>query len=455
VKIIPDFFLLRSRKSGFNTAAYPWVWVLAFLTFIPSTACPQKATRSMADYIVAVVNNEVITAIEIQQRINQITENAKRSGEKTPSAPQLRQQVLDNLIEERSILSLGREAGLKVEEQDVQRAINLIATQNQISTSQLKDQIQQEGMNYSRFVENIANQILVERYREREVLRRIDVSDMEIDSYIQKIRSNKSTAADIKYNIAQILIAIPEGSSKTEITKRQARAQYVLKKALNQENFAQLVAQFNEDKTLPPSGEMGLKATAQIPDLFLIKIQSLQTGEVLPELVRSGAGLHVLKVVERRESAAIPIPQTLVRHILLRTIDPGQRQAAIQSLLQMRIQIIKGDRTFESFAREFSEDGSANKGGNLGWSSPGLFVPEFEQAINKLPIGGVSGPVISRFGVHLIQVVERRDQLIERKQLREQARNALRQAKYETTYQEWLKEIRARVYLELRDPPES
>lgn len=429
--------------------------VILLLAQITHHAHSQGASSGVADYIVAIVNNEVITEAEVQQRIHQFSETAKRSGEKVPETSQLRHQILESLIEERAMLSLARETGIKIEEHETQRAINYLASQNQISITELRNRVTQDGMDYKRFIANIQDQMLVERYRDREVTRRIEVSEADIDSYIQKLQGNKPPSPEMQFNLGQILIAVPENATPTEIKKIQTKAQNVLNKAREGVNFANLVGQFSDDKLLPSSGEMGLKPSDQIPDTFLSHIKKLESGQVSPELIRSGAGFHILKLIDRRESTTIPIPQTQVKHILIRTPDTTKRQAAVQSLTQMRGQIIRRNRTFESFAREYSEDGSAANGGDLGWAGPGMFVPEFEQAMNKLPKGGISGPVISRFGVHLIQVIDRRFQAIERKEVREKAQAYLRQEKYDQTYRDWLKEIRNRVYLELRESPES
>lgn len=431
-----------------------WRIILTVILILASFhAWSQNIKSQLADYILAIVNQEVITAAEVQQRLNQFVDNAQQAGEQTPAPEQLHKQILDNLIDERAMLSLARDTGIKVEEHEVQRSINYIASQNQITVPELQLKVTQAGTDYKRFVANIQDQMLIERYREREVVRRIDVSDADIEAYIQKIQGNKPTPPQIYFNIAQILVSTPENAPANNIKKNELKAKNILEKAIQGVPFADLAAQFSDDKSLPPSGEMGLKESEQIPEIFLSRINHLQSGQVLPELVRSPAGFHIIKVVQKQISSAIPVPQTWVKHILLRSTDASKRQAAIQSLMQMRAQIIRGSRTFESFAREYSQDGSAATGGDLGWAGPGMFVPEFEQAMNKLPKGGISGPVVSRFGVHLIHVVDRRQEFIERKSLYEKSRAILRQEKYEETYRLWLKEIRNRVYIELRDAP--
>jgi peptidyl-prolyl cis-trans isomerase SurA len=209
----------------------------------------------------------------------------------------------------------------------------------------------------------------------------------------------------------------------------------------------------SEDSNRARGGEVGLRPASRLPDLFVEQVRGLRPGEVAPELLRTGAGFHVLKLVERRDTTGVRITQTRARHILLRPSAQLSVELAGQRLADMRAQIERGSSNFESLARQFSEDASAAQGGDLGWANPGTFVPEFEEAMNRLGVGGLSQPVVSRFGVHLIEVVERRESTLDAKQVREQASNAVREQKYEQAYLEWVKDLRSRAYVELRDPP--
>jgi peptidyl-prolyl cis-trans isomerase SurA len=211
--------------------------------------------------------------------------------------------------------------------------------------------------------------------------------------------------------------------------------------------------ELSEDSNRTRGGEIGLRPAARLPDLFVEQVRGLRPGDVSPTVLRSGAGLHVLKLIERRDSSGVRVTQTRARHILLRPSPQLSADLARQRLLDMRTQIERGSNSFEALARQFSEDGSAAQGGDLGWVNPGAFVPEFEEAMGRLAVGGLSQPVTSRFGIHLIEVVDRRETTLDAKQLREQARNALREQKFEEAYLEWTKELRSRAYVEMREPP--
>jgi peptidyl-prolyl cis-trans isomerase SurA len=257
----------------------------------------------------------------------------------------------------------------------------------------------------------------------------------------------------VEYNIAQILVTVREGAAEAEVATRRARAESALLRVRGGEAFDAVARQISEDANKEKGGEIGLKPADRLPDVFLEVVRSLKSGEIAPTLLKTDAGFHVLKLLDRRDGQAVKVTQTRARHILLRPSAQVAAEAAARRLNEFKRQIESGARRFEELAREFSEDGSAPQGGELGWSSPGNFVPEFEEAMNKLPVGGLSAPVASRFGVHLIQVVERRDVALDTKQLREQARAALREQKFEEAYNEWVRDLRSRAYIEMREPP--
>ncbi len=426
----------------------------AVLFCATATLCRAQAPAKprMADYIVAVVNQESVTAFEVRQRVQRIRADAQRTGSSLPAADQLERDVLDSLIDERAILSQAREAGMRVDDNDVDRALANIAAQNQISVVILRDRMVAEGMDFSRFRANVREQIIVERMREREVSQRVRITDTEVEDYIEKQRGER--AGEVEYNIAQILITVPEGASAAVVSERRAQAEAALARVRGGEDFAALAKAISQDGNRERGGEIGLRPADRLPDLFLEAVRPLSSGSLAPGVLRSGAGFHVLKLIERRDGSAFRVTQTRARHILLRVNDASNRDAAVRQMREWRAQIDRGARRFEDLARERSEDGSAPSGGDLGWASPGQFVPEFEQAMNRLALGGVSEPVVSRFGVHLIQVMERREVALDNKQLRDQARAALREQKFEEAYGEWLKEMRSRAYVERREAPQ-
>lgn len=416
---------------------------------VPAAA---PAAPRTADYIAAVVNQELVTAVEVEQRIAQARENAQRANQRLPPDAELRRQALNVLIEERAILSHAREVSAKVDDPELDRAVASVAAQNQLTLPQLRERLAREGMDYARFRASLRDQLLVERVREREVTSRIIVTDGEIDAFIERERG--AAAAERQLNIAQVLIPVPEGASEAVLAERRAVAERAQARVRAGEDFAKVAREMSEDANKERGGEIGLRPLARLPDIFVSAVQGLQPGQVAPQLLRSGAGFHLLKLVEATEGGAFRVTQTRARHILLRPSAQLGADAAARQLAEFKRLVQAGTRRFEDLARERSEDGSAERGGDLGWSSPGAYVPEFEEAMSKLAIGGISDPVQSRFGFHLIQVMERREVALDPKQLREQARAALREQKFEQAYNDWVRDLRSRAYVEVRDAPQ-
>ena len=414
-------------------------------------AAGHGASAQSGDYIVAVVNQELVTAGEVQQRLARIRDEATRSRAPLPPVATLRQQVVDSLIDERVLVTNARDIGVKVDEAEVDRAVANVALQNQLSAAQLRDRLAKEGIVYAKFRDTIRDQMMVERVREREVVGRIRISDAEIDALLAQRR--EAAGANSEFNVAQILIPVPDGTSIAAAAQRREQALAALVRVRAGEDFATVAREVSEDGNRAQGGEIGLRPADRLPDLFVKAMQGLKPGEIAPELIRSGAGFHVLKLIERKDAGPFTVQQTRARHILLRPSAELSADAATRRLTQFKRDIQAGTRTFEQLARANSEDGSAALGGDLGWTSPGAFVPEFEDAIAALPIGGISDPVTTRFGIHLIQVVERRQVELDVRQQREQARNVLREQKFEGAYAEWLRDLRGRAYIELREPP--
>lgn len=420
----------------------------------PATTLPVGRTPAPmrpGDFIVAIVNQELVTNGELEQRLNAVRQNAARSNAQLPPPVQLRQQVLDALIDERVQITHARESSQRVEDAEVDRAVANVALQNQLTMPLLRERLAAEGLDYGRFRTSIREQLLVERIREREVQERIKMTDGEIEAVLEKQRAQAGKATE--YNIAQILVTVPDGASEAVVAQRRARAEAAFARVRGGEAFDAVAKEISEDGNRAQGGVIGLRPADRLPDVFVAHVREVKAGEIAPTLLRSGAGFHVLKVVEKRDPGPFAVTQTRARHILLRLSPQLSREAAARRLAEFKREIRAGTKTFEQLARENSEDGSAAQGGELGWMASGQFVPEFEEAMNALPIGGLSDPVVSRFGVHLIQVVERRQQQLDAKQQREQAKNVLREQKFEDAYNDWLRELRARAYIEMREPP--
>jgi peptidyl-prolyl cis-trans isomerase SurA len=416
----------------------------------PAHAQPSRSART-GDYIAVVVNQELVTAGEVQRRLDTARAEAARAGQRLPPETELRQQVMDSLIDERVIITNARESGVRIDEPDIDRAVQNVAAQNQITPAVLRERLRAEGIDYSRFRSQLRDQLMMERLREREVYRRIQVSDEEVDKFLAERRS--AAQGEAETNIAQILVPVPEGTTPEAEALLLQRAQAALQRVRDGEDFAKVVLEVSADPNRETGGALGLRPASRLPDAFVEATRGLAAGQVAPELLRTGAGFHVLKVVERRDAGEPRVTQTRARHVLLRPSAQLTAEVASRRLADYKRQIEAGTRKFEDIARQFSEDGSAAAGGDLGWNGPGVMVPEFEVAMDALPLGGLSAPVPSRFGVHLIQVLERRQVAVDPKALREQARNVLREQRFDQAYLDWTKEMRARAYVEMREPP--
>jgi peptidyl-prolyl cis-trans isomerase SurA len=327
-----------------------------------------------------------------------------------------------------------------------------VATQNQISLTELRKRLAAEGMDFSRFRKNLRDQILLERVREREMQLRIKISDADIDAFLEKQR--QKSGGKIEYNVAQILVTVPDNATEEVVKERRLRAEAALARIKAGEAFETVALEVSEDPSKVNGGAMGLRSLDRWPDIFAESVKDLKPGDVSPTVLRTGAGFHVIKLAERHDQSAFMVTQTHARHILLRSKPQFDQTAAVRRLADFKRRILSGAISLEQLAQEYSEDPSAAKGGDLGWTSPGTFVPEFEEAMNLLPIRGLSDPVVTRFGVHLIRVDERRQAALEGKQEREQARTLLREERYDQAFAEWSSELRAVAYVELREPPQ-
>ena len=444
-------FIPRLRVAALALAAAACLGAAPTAALAQTAGSAGRSANRSADFIVAVVNTEAVTAVEVTQRVERLSAEAKRAGGPQPNADVLRQQVLDALIDERVQITFAREVGQKVDDADIDRAVANVAAQNQITVPQLRDRMRAEGMEMPRFRNNLRDQLMLERVREREVNARIRVSDADIDKLLDDYRAKAS--GETQLNLAQILVTVPENASAELLAQRQARAEQAQARVRGGEDFTKVARDVSEDGNREAGGEIGMRPADRLPDLFVDAVRGLAAGQVTAQPLRSPAGFHILKVLDRQEGNAFQITQTRARHILLRSTDKTQGAAVLRRMEDLRRQIERGDKKFEDLARAVSEDGSASSGGDLGWASPGQFVPEFEEAMVKLAPGGISPAVVSRFGVHLIQVLERRNTTPDPKEIRDQARTQLRETKFDQAYADWAKELRLRAYIELREPP--
>jgi peptidyl-prolyl cis-trans isomerase SurA len=413
----------------------------------------QESSQRNADFIVAVVNSEPITNQDVRNRLLQIEQQFSARGAALPSRQELYAQVLERLISERAQIQLAQENGIRIDDQAINAAVQNIARQNQLSMEQFRQRMREDGIDMNTLRNNLRDDLLLQRVREREVESRIRITENELDTFIREQRDSPSGEIDI--NIAQILVAVPENASEAQIAPLAAKAQRAFERAKAGEDFAALAREFSDAPGVRDTGgAMGLRSLDRYPGLFVDATQNLQAGGVAAP-VRSGAGFHVLKVLEKRQQGLgnLVVPQTRARHILLRTGPQLSESVARERLVELRKRIAAG-LDFAQAAKDNSQDGSAREGGDLGWTSPGQFVPEFEDVMNSLAVNQVSEPLVSRFGVHLIQVQERRERKMNEKEQREAARGALREKKLDEAFVTWAQDIRARAYVEMREPPQ-
>jgi peptidyl-prolyl cis-trans isomerase SurA len=420
----------------------------------PGTVRAQAGVQRQADYIVAVVNSEPITNNEVRARLVRVEQQLAQQGGALPSRAELARQVLERLISERAQLQMAREAGIRVEDGTVDQAEQSVARQNQVSVEELRRRLAQDGVPLDQFRDDLRNQLLLSRLREREIEPRVKVSDLDIDQFIRE-QQGSTDLASMEINLAQVLVAVPENASPAQVDALRARAELVLQRAKAGEDFAGLVRTYSDAPDRGNGGQLGLRSADRYPPLFIDATQSLRAGGIAGP-VRSGAGFHILKVVEKTQAGmpGVTVTQSHARHILLRTGPQLSESAARERLADFKKRIEAGQADFATLARENSQDGSAREGGDLGWVNPGVFVPEFEEAMNSLAPGQISDPLTSRFGVHLIQLLERRETTLSQREQRDIARSLVREKKLDEEYTRWVQEIRGRAYVEYRDPPQ-
>ena len=404
-----------------------------------------------ADFVVALVNSEPITDSDLRMQSRIMEQQLREQGRSGVSPAALREAALERLITERIQLQMAQEMGIRADEAAVDQAEKTVAAQNQLAVASLRQNLEKEGMSTAIFRRQLGEQIVLGRLREREVDARVKVSEPDVDSAFAAQEAANAQLANQNLHIAQLLIALPENPSASQLAAAQTKAQSALKRIRSGEAFEALVSELS-DGDRKNGGQLGLRRADRYPDLFTAAVHDLPVGGV-SEPVRSGAGLHILQLIDRQTvRKAATLTQTRARHILL-ALTPELNAAQAQERLQkLREAIVSQQTSFEAAARSNSQDGSAAQGGDLGWASPGMFVPEFEQVMDRLRDGDISAPILSRFGVHLIQVLERRRVELSPEQQREQLRKQLRAQKLEERFSTWLTELRARAFIEIREP---
>jgi peptidyl-prolyl cis-trans isomerase SurA len=423
-------------------------WALTALLVLPAAGWAQSKPQRIAtiDRIVAVVNNEVITRNELSVRVTRAASQLARQGTPAPPLADLERQLLERMITDSAVVQFARENGMRVDDTELDRAIDRIAEDNQLVTAQLRATLEKDGIPFARFREDIRGEIILARLREREVTDKIVITDSEIDNLLA---APQTGAADEESNVSHILVRVPENATPEQVQARLARAEQALAQLKSGTDFRQVAASYSEAPDALQGGLMGWRENARLPTLFAEAVQGKKPGD-LSNVVRSPAGFHIVRLNDRRggKQTAV-VQQTQARHILIKVSEIVSESEGRNRLLNLK-ERLDNKADFAQLARANSEDTSANRGGDLSWLSPGDTVPEFERAMDKLQPGQISEPVRSPFGWHLIQVVARRasDMSNERKRLA--ARQTLRERKGEEAFQEWVRQTRDRAYVEVR-----
>ena len=429
-----------------------WALVLACVGSLGAPAVQAQAARQ-ADFIVAVVNSEPVTNSEVRAQMQRVAAQLTQAGQKVPLDGELKNAVLERLISDRVQLQSARETGILIDDAAVDAAEQSVASQNQVDVVEMRKRMAKDGVDVATFRAQLRDQLAINRLRERDVQSRIKVSEQDIDRAIQERQANNNDPFAQEINLAQLLIAVPEKASGEQAAQIFLQARKALDRIRAGEDFNRLVQELSSADRAN-GGQLGLRRADRYPELFVAATQNLDV-EGVSEIVRSGAGYHILKVVQRKAPATLvqTVVQQHARHILLRPGEQLTQAAALSRLSDYRQRIMGGKADFQSLAREFSQDGSAAQGGDLGWAAPGMFVPEFEEVMNRLKESEISAPMVSRFGVHLIQLIERRRVDMNPQQIRQAIASDLREIKYEEAFTAWARDLRERAYVEFRETP--
>lgn len=399
-----------------------------------------------ADRIVAIVGTDVITYVDLRTRLASALKQLQKQGTPLPPQDVLERQMLERLIMDRAQLQYAKDSGMRVDDTQLDQAIGRIAAGNKMSVPQFRAALEKDGVQYASFREEIRNEMIAVRLREREVDSKLIISEGEIDNYLA---NQAATGSSEEYQLAHILLRAPESASPEQLQKLRQRGEQALKRAQAGENFAELTAAFSDAPDALQGGDLGFRPLSRLPSLYSEVAGRLQAGDV-SELLRSSAGFHIVKLIAKRGGDAVAsVQQTKARHILIRVNEVVSETEARRKLEGVRERIANGV-DFAEQARLYSQDGSAAKGGDLGWLNPGDTVPEFELAMNALKLDEVSPVVQSPFGMHLIQVLERREKDVSAERQRAVARQAIRERKLDEAYQDWLRQLRDRTYVENR-----
>ncbi len=411
-----------------------------------STPIPAADIEKL-DRIVAIVDQTVITEQELEGRIKTVTAQLAKQGNEMPPENVLRKQILERLISDALQLEFAAQTGVRIDDNQLDRTVERIAEQNQLSLSEFSSALAADGVSMRKFRSDIKSEITIARLRDREIESRVTVTESEIDNLLtsQAARNENSD----EYEISHILIRTPEDASPEAIAEAKQKAENAAAEITLGASFAQISASASDAPNALEGGALGWKDNTQIPALFADALKNMQVGDLSP-ILRSPNGFHILKLTNKRGGTSqLLIEQTHARHILIKLSEVMSDNEAKTKIDGIKNRLDNGEK-FEVLARQFSEDGSASSGGDLGWVNPGDTVPDFEKAMLALKDNEISEPVRTPFGWHIIQVLERRAQDMTKESTRLKARQEIRARKSEEAYQDWIRELRDRAYVELR-----
>jgi peptidyl-prolyl cis-trans isomerase SurA len=424
----------------------------ALSAMVLSISLAATAQIQLLDKVIAIVDDDVVLQSELDLRMTAVYGQIQQSGTQPPPQEILLQQVLDRLISERLQLNMAYSAGVRIGDEELNLALARIAAGNKITMEQYVEQIHAQGQTIANVREEIRNEMTLMRVQQGKVMRRIRISEQELDNFLNSEEGRFLTSPDV--NVGQILLTVPSSLSSAETDQVLDRANDLRVQAVAGTDFRQLAIANSADQSALQGGDLGWRKMAQLPGVFIEAVEKMSPGEV-SQPIRSGAGYHLLKLYETRGGGEQLIEQHFARHILIKPNQIRDQATTIEQLSGLRERTIAGE-DFADLAKEFSEDpGSGLKGGELGWSTPGMFVPEFEETMGTIAVGEISLPFSSQFGWHILQVTERRKQDFSDNILRNRAENMLRQRKYEEELQVWLQEIRDEAFIEIKESGKS
>ena len=401
----------------------------------------------LLDRVVAVVDSGVIMESQLNSRVEEILQRIKNDNAELPPLNLIEEQVLDRLIIEEIQLQIADRAGIKISDSELNQTLARVAAQNNLSLEEFRIKLEGEGTSYRSFRDTIRKELIIQRVQRGKVGAKIDISEQEIENFINS-EEGKTQLAE-QYNVQHILLSVSRGSTEKEIEEIKINANSLISRLNDGENFEKLAASFSAGQNALEGGYLGWRTEAELPSLFAEVVTELKVGEIASPL-RSGAGFHILKLIDKRGNTVKFLDQTLARHILVQPSEIRTENQA-EELINTIYERLTSGEDFKQLARQYSEDpGTKMDGGELGWSNPGDYDPAFEQTLNATKIGELSKPVKSSFGWHVIEVMDRRNEDVSQEEQKDRAFRIIFDRKFEQELQSTLIELRAEAYVDIK-----